>query len=294
MIISTILPILAVSANQKWIEKNKEQRSVDRFVASDVTEECSNQVPRSGWTFETTNNESSGEIRLNNYSNGIDCKHVVQASCQENFLIKIEYHSIAVETSDYCLYDSFRFEWPGTNGSEVTPPRCHCYGDGCNKAPQFGFDEEAKFASNIGPSSFLVNSNTFTFFFYSDESLHRGHVNFDWKCVETCSNNHSGYEEFGNRVRSGIEQGLDSDINDFSAKTGKVTSVAGRRINQYKKWFLRIFDTWYDDVTGSAQNETRKCLTDNFPYDSPGNLDKLRVLITRTSIAFLIAFYKTR
>lgn len=54
-----------------------------------------------------------------------------------------------------------------------------------------------------------------------------------------------------------------------------MTNTARRRVAQFKKWFTRIFDVWYVDVTEAGPyNDRRECLTDNFPYDSPGNLDK--------------------
>ena len=74
-------------------------------------------------------------------------------------------------------------------------------------------------------------------------------------------------------VRSGIEQGLLNDISDFSAKP-EVTDAAKRRIAQFTRWLIRIFDVWYVDVTEASDKATRKCLTDKFPHDSPGNLDK--------------------
>ena len=51
-----------------------------------------------------------------------------------------------------------------------------------------------------------------------------------------------------------------------------------QRSEQFKRWFVNIFDGWYQDVTQSSEAGTRRCLTDNFPYDSPGRLDKESVL----------------
>ena len=90
----------------------------------------------------------------------------------------------------------------------------------------------------------------------------------------TCSEHHTGYEEFGNRVRGGIEQALENDILTFLRKPGAVTDAARRRKDQFQRWFVKIFDVWYTDVTEASDAEARECLTDNFPYDSPGNLDK--------------------
>ena len=213
----SLLPILTAGNKKK-----DGDRSVDKpFIASEVTEECSNQVPRKGGSFEAINNGSFGEINLDRYSNNTDCKHVVQAdeSCEE---IRIKYRSVAVESQDNCKWDSFRFGWVGTNGFEVTPPRCHCFGDGCDSSILLYYDEyineeatsdftsdltielESVFEASsntdnsvevfeyvfydaydhiIGPDEFSVNSNSFTFFFRSDGIKERGHVMFDWECV---------------------------------------------------------------------------------------------------------------
>ena len=61
---------------------------------------------------------------------------------------------------------------------------------------------------------------------------------------------------------------------DFSRKPGIVTNRAEQRIAQFKKWFFRIFNVWYLDLTEASGKKSRECLTDRFPYNSPGNLDK--------------------
>ena len=38
----------------------------------------------------------------------------------------------------------------------------------------------------LGPDTFSVESNTFTFYFDSDNSYANGHVVFDWECVDHC------------------------------------------------------------------------------------------------------------
>ena len=44
---------------------------------------------------------------------------------------------------------------------------------------------------------------------------------------------------------------------------------------QFQRWFVNMFNVWYVDVTEAGPaKDRRQCLTDNFPYDSPGNLDK--------------------
>ena len=106
--------------------------------------------------------------------------------------------------------------------------------------------------------------------------------------TDSCSDHHSGYEEFGNLVRSGIEQGLENDILTLSKVPNTVTDKARRRKEQFQRWFVNIFDIWYRDVTEASNGKARKCLTDNFPYDSPGNLDKESVFL-----GFLKYFYWT-
>ena len=65
-----------------------------------------------------------------------------------------------------------------------------------------------------------------------------------------------------------------NNINDFSKKPGTVTKAASNRVEQFTRWFIRIFNVWYVDVTEASDKEARECLTNNFPYDSPGNLDQ--------------------
>ena len=196
MKLSILLPILAAGQNKRLKKKKEGNRSVgERFVASDVTAQCLSQVPNSGGSFQVTNNGSRGEIRLENYTDNTTCKHVVQAeqSCTE---IRINYRSVAVEEEEDCGYDSFRFGWTGTNGFDVTPSKCHCFGDGCSTLLTYEYENsyydytstyEYEFgndhAANIGPDSITVNANTFTFFFRSDSSIDQGHVILDWECV---------------------------------------------------------------------------------------------------------------
>ena len=87
--------------------------------------------------------------------------------------------------------------WP--TGFVATPRRCNCFGDGCDTLAILAYkdyyndyftheydmfngqtDEE-----QLGPSSFSVNSNSFTFFFIADTNHLNGHVIFDWECVES-------------------------------------------------------------------------------------------------------------
>ena len=193
MKISILLPILAAGASKRP-KKNQDERNVERFVASQVTNQCLNQVPSLGGKFEATNTGISGAIVLTDYSDYTDCKHVVQAdsSCQE---IIVNYRSVAVEYGNRCVYDSFRFGWTGSNGFDVTPGRCSCFGDGCDFNLDYDdyyddyYNDEYEYTifqsdEAIGPDSFSVNSNTFTFYFKADSSIDGGHVIIDWECVE--------------------------------------------------------------------------------------------------------------
>ena len=74
----------------------------------------------------------------------------------------------------------------------------------------------------------------------------------------------------------GIKRAVKNDINDLVANPEKKTE---KRVARFVSWFTRIFDSWYDDVTEASENGKRKCLTDNFPYNSPGNLDKESVFV---------------
>ena len=72
----------------------------------------------------------------------------------------------------------------------------------------------------------------------------------------------------------GIRHAVDNEILDLSEVPDTVTEAAIRRVEQFQKWFLTIFHAWYADVIDASITGTRKCLTEKFPDDSPGNLDK--------------------
>ena len=190
MKLSATLPI--------FVAGNKGDRGASEpFLASEVTVECSDQVRGYGGIFETTNNGSSGSLKLDKYRDNTDCKHVVQAdrNCQT---IRINYQSIMVEAATTCELDSFRFGWSGSTGFEVTPARCYCFEEGCDSATlfydsQYGdqyddyypYEFDEIYAESLGPDSFTINSNSFTFFFRSDHVASNGHVVFDWECVDS-------------------------------------------------------------------------------------------------------------
>ena len=102
---------------------------------------------------------------------------------------------------------------------------------------------------------------------------------YDSLSDETCSQ-HKGYKEFRDRVRSEIEQGLDNDVLNFpqlfSKIPGFMTESARKRVEQFKRRFTRVFNAWYVEVTKKGPKKGRRqCLTENFPYDSPGNPDTI-------------------
>ena len=190
MKLSIFLPILAAGASKRD-KKQGGNRSL-AFVASEVTNPCST-ISNLGGRFDASmmdpdRPQSSGAIDLWNYPNNFNCKHVVQAdsTCQE---IEISYRTIAVEKeTTFCDYDSFRFGWAGANGFDVTPGRCSCFGAGCNSAfdgneHHFKVWDATIQHSMLGPDTFSIDSNNFTFYFASDENYAKGHVAFTWKCV---------------------------------------------------------------------------------------------------------------
>ena len=67
---------------------------------------------------------------------------------------------------------------------------------------------------------------------------------------------------------------MKNDILDFSMIPGVVTDHARQIAEEFIRKFGRVFSRWYVDVTKASQKNRRKCLTNNFPYDSPGNLNK--------------------
>ena len=170
MKLSTFLPILTAAEKHK-----KDGKSVDRVNFSAITNECTNQVASLGQgTFETTNDGFRGEINLDNYPDNVLCKHVVQANsrCSE---IKIQYRKVNVEADRWSCWDKFRFGWDSVNGFEFAEPECGCFGESC---------QSLGLPLITGPDSFLINSNTFSFFFHSDWSENGGHVFIDWECTE--------------------------------------------------------------------------------------------------------------
>ena len=177
---------MAAGANKR-LKKKEGNRTVERFVASEVTSQCSDQVPSLGGYFDAINNGLSGTMILNNYSDNTNCKHVVQAdsSCEE---IQINYQSVAIEPHPLCEFDSFRFGWTRADGFDVTPGRCSCFGEGCftdleyyDYGPQnnIGDTDEAM----LGPDSFSIKSNSFTFYLKTDNMMDVGHIIFNWECV---------------------------------------------------------------------------------------------------------------
>ena len=65
----------------------------------------------------------------------------------------------------------------------------------------------------------------------------------------------------------------------LSEQPNAVTDKARRRKERFQRWFVKIFNFWYRDVTEASNAGARQCLTDNFPNDSPGNLDKESVFL---------------
>ena len=314
---STVVSVLAASADTSEQKKDVERNMGNLLPASFYSDECSHQIEASGGSFSTINNGFDGRVNLGDFRGYNGCTHTVQADnrCEE---IEISYRRVAVE----CNYNHFGFAWKNQANELIsTPRRCDCFSVvSCWTSPHqpmfYSHVVPSLGEQRLGPTDFNLNSNSFTFFFHSVGGADVGHVVFDWYCVknatttststttstttststtltttsttisttsssptddESCSEHHNGYEEFANQVRSGIERALNNDIQDFSRRPGTVTRAAGYRKNQFERWFVNIFGAWYQDVTEASDSGSRKCLTDNFPYDSPGNLNKENV-----------------
>ena len=181
MKLSAILPILAAGSNERQ-HKNSE-REFEQFVASEVTDECSDQFPSFGWSFQTTNDGFRGEVNLDNFEDNVNCRHDIHAGnrCRE---IKIKYRSVAVESIS-CHYVGFRFGWNDGTNDYITPARCDCHGDGCDD-PDLDYYFYGG-AETLGPTELTVQSNAFTFFFHSPNVVlpGSGHVHLDWECTST-------------------------------------------------------------------------------------------------------------
>ena len=287
----TILPVLTVTADT---HKESERNNIDFIQYFDFLgwfpAQCSNEVVELGGVFETTEDEFRGQLNLQNYPANAFCRHVVVAdeSCAE---IKVSFQSVAVaadptDLQDPCI-DYFLFGWytPSGHVGHLNQEMCHCYGNGCSYqgfGPYFGKYE-------LSPGDFLIDSNSFTFYFRSMYS--GGHVFLSWQCVKlattapttttltttttttttaltSCSTFHSSHEEFAELVKTKIEDALKEELANLPNKPG-----VRRRMNQFKQWFYNIFDGWYKDLA-DAFFGNRKCLTDKFPHDSLGHVDQ--------------------
>ena len=88
---------------------------------------------------------------------------------------------------------------------------------------------------------------------------------------DSCYKYHAGFDEFANQLKSSVMDALTNDIYSYSRVPGKITNGAQNRRAQWGDWFFQIVDNWNNEID---DGEGRKCLTDNFPYDSPGDLGK--------------------
>jgi len=91
---------------------------------------------------------------------------------------------------------------------------------------------------------------------------------------DSCYRYHAGFDEFANAVKDGIYDGLTNDIYSYSAKPGTITNGAMMRREQWYGWLSKFVDVWHEQVSEVG----RRCLAEKFPYDSPGDLDKERVI----------------
>ena len=185
MKLSKVLLLLAIEA--KGDDSSDGKTVSEPFVASDVTEICSEQIPDLGGIyahFDTSylHSPNAGRIEIWHYPANVNCKQVVEAisSCEE---IKVTLQSVAVQGRTDCRADSFRFAW----GETITPPRCHCV-TGCgysledNDYDSYYFADEHEGA--IGPLSYVIDSNQFTLYFQSNDDVSKGHLIFAWECTD--------------------------------------------------------------------------------------------------------------
>ena len=180
---SAILPILTVSGDKSPQKKGVERNVGGSFTPSDYPDYCADQSE--GLTVVQTwldYSYNSGRIELSNRWGRVNCIHVIQPdSCAE---IKIKYRSVAVLCSQH-----FGFAWENEeNGFSSTPPRCHCFSDGCfNTKYTSTFQQASTGSSRLGPDEFTINSNKVIFFYESPVFLDDGHIIFDWECVRVAS-----------------------------------------------------------------------------------------------------------
>ena len=106
--------------------------------------------------------------------------------------------------------------------------------------------------------------------YFSDKLIHSFRTQGD----DSCYRYHAGFDEFADAVKDGIYDGLSNDIYSYSAKPGTITNGAMMRREQWYGWLSKFVDVWHEQVSEVG----RKCLAEKFPYDSPGDLDKERVI----------------
>ena len=164
---TSILPLLSVAAKEK---------TGDRSLAPhEFHQECSQFIKGGKGSFQTTGDGTqSGEIRLEDYGNRIQCKQVITAasSCEA---IEVRYRSVAVEKC--CDYAQLGYS--GFSGLKLSPEIRNCYGDACQNWPSnFGY------AIPGTRDVFFVDGNSFNFYFYSDGTIRNGEVIMDWNCID--------------------------------------------------------------------------------------------------------------
>ena len=241
----TVLPTMAVLAQQKFKSEPDLKPTAakqGRISSETIQEECTSQIPNFGGFFKPTNDGRSGGIELREYPDHARCRHFIKAddNCKA---LRIKYDDVAVGipavVKDGCDGDFFWFE-----AEDLTPsPQCHCFGDGCfdndisrtlnngintfNSDYQYYSEDEPFDVSDEtylgGSDEFVVNSNSFTFFFKSDHAWSHGHIIFNWECVEpTTTNKITNIVEMSNAVLDG------SGARGFTASDSVDYGCAGR------------------------------------------------------------------
>lgn len=163
---TSVLPLLSVAAK----EKDTSERSLEPH---EFFRECSKFVKGGKGTFQATGEGAqSGEVRLENYGNRISCKQVITAdsNCQA---IEVRYRSVVVEKCcDYAQLGYTRL-----NDLKLSPEIRQFYGSQ-DWPSNFGWQQPGS------RGVFFVDSNSFNFYFHSDQSINGGEVIMEWNCID--------------------------------------------------------------------------------------------------------------
>ena len=221
---STILPFVTASPTKKANKNDDEKTLTDErsiipsALMMNHQDLCSNQILQ----FETTNDGQRGTIIVENYPDFVSCKEEIEVNpgCTE---VNFTYTNVALPGSwnnhygwyhgdESCKLSGFWFaSFRGWSESDSTPPRCHCYGDGCTDhnvevSSYVDYDMDSytaiyelsdyklfkhQFDSGEVNDSLSINvdESKFKFFFFGDADPYYGyarggHIMVNWECNE--------------------------------------------------------------------------------------------------------------